>query len=346
MGQRKPIPHQIQSRLLIANRHACCVCQKIRVQIHHIDGNPNNNEITNLAALCVDHHDMASMQIGLTKKLQPYQIKEYKRSWEAKCEADIMALARDRVSYYATLYKNPPRIRQAFSKLNQDQREMALRQLATLFKEEAESKANDEGYQWQMLPTFKGERTTYCLDSAWKGELWPSWLPRVTGHAEDPDLPIDMAPPNGMEAYHTFDLYCQILTQFLTVISPPIPFEEICKFTKDDDFNAFDGDLVSFRQRITGKNVVSPRLSEETPLGRLQLKLTRGKFLYRATMQIKNMYVFSDTSAENMRNCKACGIGIFGGATKSDTNQKEIEITIIPLLIGFGGKGFFFYDKK
>ena len=75
--QRTPIPQFIQNSVLLGNRHACFVCQKPRVQLHHIDGNPNNNDPINIAALCLDHHDMATMQMGLTKKLQPQQIRKY-----------------------------------------------------------------------------------------------------------------------------------------------------------------------------------------------------------------------------------------------------------------------------
>jgi len=35
----------------------CQICESTtRVQIHHLDGNPNNNRIENLAVLCRKHH--------------------------------------------------------------------------------------------------------------------------------------------------------------------------------------------------------------------------------------------------------------------------------------------------
>ena len=62
------------------------------------------------------------------------------------------------------------------------------------------------------------------------------------------------------------------------------------------------------------------------------------KTVYRAEMCIKNMYIFSDTAAEYLRNQKICGIGILGGATEKDgSKSREIIMQITPLLIGVGG---------
>lgn len=90
MKTREKIPPKIESQILLANKHACCICQKMHVQIHHIDGNPNNNDISNLAILCIEHHDLASMKGGMTKKLKPDDIRKYKIEWEKKCEMDTL----------------------------------------------------------------------------------------------------------------------------------------------------------------------------------------------------------------------------------------------------------------
>jgi transcription initiation factor TFIIIB Brf1 subunit/transcription initiation factor TFIIB len=79
--------------VLLRNRHCCCVCQEDgfdrEVVIHHIDGKRENNEISNLAVLCLVHASMADS--GLTKvkhgsgrKLKPDQVREYKQIWEEK----------------------------------------------------------------------------------------------------------------------------------------------------------------------------------------------------------------------------------------------------------------------
>ena len=87
--KRVKIPGDIQSRLLLANRHACCVCQKPKVHIHHIDEDPSNNHISNLAILCVDCHAIASMKMGMNKKISSVDVKKYKATWELKCANDI-----------------------------------------------------------------------------------------------------------------------------------------------------------------------------------------------------------------------------------------------------------------
>ena len=58
MKRRTAIPAKIQGQILVANKHACCICQKPYVQIHHIDENPNNNDLSNLAVLCIDHYSL------------------------------------------------------------------------------------------------------------------------------------------------------------------------------------------------------------------------------------------------------------------------------------------------
>jgi hypothetical protein len=178
------------------------------------------------------------------------------------------------------------------------------------------------------------------LDAAKKGETWPFWLPRVKSHSEDPDLPVDMGPPHGMQVYHTFDLHCQVMTQVLTAASAPVPFEYLCGFTDPEDINTFSGALVSFREAIRGKGVQSPRSSKENPTGSLQIIKRKKGLVHRANMHIRNMYVFSDTSAENLRNCRVCGIGILAGAEKvGKSGKSEIHMTILPLLVGMGGFG-------
>jgi hypothetical protein len=87
---RDKIPHTISTALMVKNRHKCCVCNEKNkhVQIHHIDGNPNNNEIDNLAVLCLDCHSKVTGDEGLGRKYTEDEIKEYKRIWENLCGSD------------------------------------------------------------------------------------------------------------------------------------------------------------------------------------------------------------------------------------------------------------------
>jgi hypothetical protein len=337
MKPRRPsIPLAVQTALLVANRHACCVCQKPRVQIHHIDGDRANNDPVNLATLCTDHHDLASMQIGLTKKLKPAEVAHYKETWEARCKEDALALSRDRENFYVTLYKNPPRIRQLFSSLSSSERREAARRLARSILEEDVEKSSDAGFGFQVLPR-RNEITLECLASAVKGELWPSWIPRVGGHPNDPDYPIELGPPNGMNAFHWFDLYCHILVRLLAAARTATPLEALYGFRKLEELDAFSGSLVNFRERSYGKGVRTPRAWNETPTGSIQFRRKVGQTLFRANMNINTMYVFSDTAAENLKKSRVCGVGIFGGA--ESVGKQEIVLRVVPLLVGLGGFG-------
>ena len=336
---RVPIPPSVQTAILLANRHACCVYQKPRVQIHHIDGNPKNKDLINLATLCTDHHDMASMQIGLTKKLKPEQVRHYKATWERRCADDLLALARDRQSYFVTLYKNPPRVRELFVKLTPAQRTRAVDTVVANIAEEEPRKKAEGGFGFQSIPQ-ENQVTLRCLTSAGLGELWPHWLPRVPGHPEDPDLPVDLSPPHGMQAFHHFDLYMQVLTRVLTLTSPPIPLEDLYKLINEDALHAASGCLVSFRERSYAKDVGSPRSADRQPVGRIEFRRKRGKAVHRVELPIRNMYVFSDTAAENLRNTRVCGIGVFGGAVAGTSGgTTTIRLRVVPLLIGMGGFG-------
>lgn len=55
------------------------MCERSDVQIHHLDGDPSNNEIENLALLCLTHHHEASVQSGIARKLSPETIRRYRK---------------------------------------------------------------------------------------------------------------------------------------------------------------------------------------------------------------------------------------------------------------------------
>lgn len=339
MAARKPIPPNVASAVLLANRHACCVCQKVQVQIHHIDSNPSNNDPANLAVLCLPHHDQATMTIGLSKKMTATAVRTYKDEWETKCANDLLALARDRLRFYATIYKNPPRLRELFAGLSADRRLNAVAELQRQIQEDVRLHDQDGGFGWQAVPGDNGLTGALML-SLRAGELWPRALPRVGGHPLDPDYPIDLSPPNGMTAFHGFDLYCQLVARVLAILNPPIALESLWSL---DDANLVDqnaGALVSFRESSIGKSVVSPRAADEIPLGRIQFRVSRGSRVYRALMDIKNMYVFSDTAALNLMRSRVCGLAVLEGASsKIVTGKAELHVALKPLLIGIGGLG-------
>lgn len=98
MTKRVKIPHKTEVKILMINKHQCCICRELRssseIQIHHIDGEPSNNRLENLAVLCGYHHDLANMGLkngvlGQAKKLTPDEVKVNKEYWEKRVEEEI-----------------------------------------------------------------------------------------------------------------------------------------------------------------------------------------------------------------------------------------------------------------
>ncbi len=83
---RTPIPEEVAAAVLFRQDRTCCVCEERgkRVQIHHIDGDPSNNEPRNLAALCFDCHDETQIKGGFGRTLNPSQVSLYRDEWEAR----------------------------------------------------------------------------------------------------------------------------------------------------------------------------------------------------------------------------------------------------------------------
>lgn len=81
---RTKIPRTREAEILFLNRHTCCVCHDKNkdVQIHHLDGNNSNNELGNLAVLCLDCHSQITGTRGLGKSYSPIEVKRYKQEWE------------------------------------------------------------------------------------------------------------------------------------------------------------------------------------------------------------------------------------------------------------------------
>ena len=82
---RKPIPKSREAEVLFLNRHTCCIChgKGKDVQIHHIDGDNGNNDVSNLSVLCLDCHSRVTGRRGLGKSYSSVELKRYKIEWEA-----------------------------------------------------------------------------------------------------------------------------------------------------------------------------------------------------------------------------------------------------------------------
>lgn len=79
---RPKIPRDVESSVLTQSRRRCALCYHLnndlsekRGQIAHLDGNPSNNAIDNLAFLCLDHHSLFDSR---TSQHKNYSIDEAK----------------------------------------------------------------------------------------------------------------------------------------------------------------------------------------------------------------------------------------------------------------------------
>ncbi len=96
--QRMETPEEIAAEILFLSDRTCCICctRGKPVQLHHIDENPANNLIENLAVLCIDCHNETMIIGGFGRKLNGTQIKKYKNEWlervkQRKIRADELA---------------------------------------------------------------------------------------------------------------------------------------------------------------------------------------------------------------------------------------------------------------
>jgi hypothetical protein len=91
MPQRKrktEIPSGIATEILFLSDRTCCVCceRNRPIQIHHIDGDPSNSAIENLAVLCLTCHHDTQVRGGFSRKLDAPQILRYKADWLERVE--------------------------------------------------------------------------------------------------------------------------------------------------------------------------------------------------------------------------------------------------------------------
>lgn len=80
---RTPIPDGLAAEVLFAADSTCCVCREKgkEVQIHHIDESPSNNNVENLAVLCLECHNKTQIKGGFGRKLNAPLVTKYHDEW-------------------------------------------------------------------------------------------------------------------------------------------------------------------------------------------------------------------------------------------------------------------------
>lgn len=85
MAKRKTIPKKTQTNVLTSSRRRCCICFALskdtsekKGQIAHLDQDNSNNEIDNLAFLCLNHHDEYDSKTSQSKGISEDEVKLYR----------------------------------------------------------------------------------------------------------------------------------------------------------------------------------------------------------------------------------------------------------------------------
>ncbi len=85
---RTKIPENTAAEVVFRAHRQCCVCKKRGDHIHHIDGDPSNNDINNLVLLCFDDHNEATIKQSLRRTLTPAIILKYREQHHKAIEAE------------------------------------------------------------------------------------------------------------------------------------------------------------------------------------------------------------------------------------------------------------------
>jgi hypothetical protein len=98
---RTSVPDDVSAEVMYLHDRTCCVCNERgrSIQIHHIDENPSNHSVDNLAVLCLEHHEQTQIRGGFGKKLRGVDVLKCRAAWLARVSAireradNIVALA-------------------------------------------------------------------------------------------------------------------------------------------------------------------------------------------------------------------------------------------------------------
>lgn len=335
---RVPIPDSVRTQVLLANQHACCVCQSIDVQIHHIDSNASNNDLSNLAVLCLPHHDKATAPPSLTARLKPAEILTYKKSWEELCANESVRLARSRTAFFMVDYKNADRLRQLFLQLSQNEYLHAYTLLSAQFKEE-EIWRKQQGFDVSLEPnTSWNPVVEQMLQFVRRGDVHPPFFQGCNGHPLDP-LYVRGFSPDGTANFAYYDLWCQIMARAVLAARGSFDIEDLMKL-KDLSGLSIEGKLISFFGRLRG-DVAHPDQYVRKPLSKTILDVKNGAQRWRTELELKTHYVYSVTAATSLS--KGCSSGLLMmreiGEVKGRGKARRVEFRCIPLIIGSGGGG-------
>ena len=83
---RKRIPSDVEETVLVLCRRRCCLCYGLNRdvgikagQIAHLDGCNDNNDLDNLAFMCLEHHDEYDTRTSQSKGLTPREARLFRK---------------------------------------------------------------------------------------------------------------------------------------------------------------------------------------------------------------------------------------------------------------------------
>lgn len=95
MARRAKIPKAAETQVLLRSGRRCCICVALsrdatekRGQIAHLDHDAGNNNVENLAFLCLKHHDQYDSRTSQSKGFTESEV----RSYRDKLYADLPSL--------------------------------------------------------------------------------------------------------------------------------------------------------------------------------------------------------------------------------------------------------------
>lgn len=83
---------QNENKAEFLSNRTCCVCRRPDkpFQIHHIDEDHSNDDIENLAVLCVECHIQTQQKGGFVRSLSPSVVKLYNESWRKIVKSELL----------------------------------------------------------------------------------------------------------------------------------------------------------------------------------------------------------------------------------------------------------------
>lgn len=83
--KRTQIPAKVQTEVLLRSGRICCLCYGLKGdesvqpgQTAHLDGDPNNNALDNLAWMCLPHHDQYDGSTSQSKNFTEAEARSYR----------------------------------------------------------------------------------------------------------------------------------------------------------------------------------------------------------------------------------------------------------------------------